>query len=125
MNLAECNYKQKRSATAWLYFSEAAGQAKSAGQIEREDFARRRASDLEASVVRLSLLVPVVSRVFGMRVTRDGIDVDSEVLGVGVPVDPGVHVIEASAPGLLLVHASECGPCRRRKRLCPLSSALW
>src|SRR5262249_44280842 len=35
----------------------------------------------------------------GVRVTRDGADVDASSLGVALPVDPGDHVITTQAPG--------------------------
>jgi hypothetical protein len=98
-NLADCYAQIGRTASAWGTFLEVASQAKAQGQAEREKAARTRAAELEGKLVYLTVNVPSESRIAGLEVKRDGAVVSSAVWGTGVPVDPGSHAIEASAPG--------------------------
>ncbi len=98
--LATCHEKQGRSATAWSEFTELVTSAQRAGQADRERFARQRIAVLEPHLSRLTIIVPAdVATTAGLVVQRDAIAVGAAAWGIGVPVDPGDHVIEASAPG--------------------------
>lgn len=97
LNLADCYEKTGMFASAWARFVEARTAALRAGQNDRADFAKQHADALEAKLSKLTVLVP--HPVSGIRVTRDGTLVDAAAIGVAVPVDPGDHVVEASAPG--------------------------
>jgi len=98
-NLADCHEHAGRTATAWTLFLEVASQAKSAGQPDREKAARQRASSLEATLSRLTVAVPSASEIPGLEVRRDGSLVGKPLWGAPVPVDPGPHTLEATAPG--------------------------
>jgi serine/threonine-protein kinase len=80
-------------------FREAASSAQAAGQSERADAGRRRAEKLEKGLSRLSIQVPATSRIQGLVVQDNGSTLQAAVWGVALPVDPGVHRVEASAPG--------------------------
>jgi tetratricopeptide (TPR) repeat protein len=97
--LAECYEKIGRSASAWALFREAASSAQAAGQSERAEAGRRRAEKLEKGLSRLTVQVPSSNRVPGLTVQDNGSALLAGVWGVALPVDPGVHRIEASAPG--------------------------
>ncbi len=98
--LATCHEKQGRTATAWSEFAELVTSAQRAGQADRERFGRQRIAVLEPRLSRLTIIVPAdVATTAGLVVQRDAIAVGDAAWGVGVPVDPGDHVIEASAPG--------------------------
>jgi tetratricopeptide (TPR) repeat protein len=97
--LAECYEKIGRNASAWALFREAASSAQAAGQSERADAGRRRAEKLEKGLSRLSIQVPATSRIQGLVVQDNGSTLQAAVWGVALPVDPGVHRVEASAPG--------------------------
>jgi hypothetical protein len=98
--LATCHEKEGRTATAWSEFAELVTSAERAGQADREKFAKQRIAVLQAQLSHLTLRVPAdVAALPGLRVQRDGIDVGEAAWGVAVPVDPGDHRIEASAPG--------------------------
>ena len=100
LNLADCSDKAGRSASAWVEFLEAAALAKAAGDPKREKAARKRAEALEPKLVRVSVAVPAeVAALEGLEVRRDGVLVDRAQWGSPVPVDPGMHVIEAIAKG--------------------------
>lgn len=98
-NLADCHEHAGRTATAWTLFLEVASQAKSAGQPDREKAARQRASALEANLSRLTVAVAADAEIPGLQVRRDGSVVGKPLWGAPVPVDPGPHTLEATAPG--------------------------
>jgi hypothetical protein len=95
--LAECHVHLGRTASAWGQFREAAALAANRHDA-REGLARERAAQLEPHLSRLVVAVsgagasPVVVR-------RDGELLDPAIWATPVPVDPGVHTVEASAPG--------------------------
>ena len=98
--LATCHEKQGRTATAWSEFTELVTSAQRAGQADRERFARQRIAALEPHLSRLTIIVPAdVATTPGLVVQRDAIAVGAAAWGIGIPVDPGDHLIEASAPG--------------------------
>jgi tetratricopeptide (TPR) repeat protein len=95
LNLADCYEKNGQTASAWAEFREAGAAARSVGSKEREELARGRAAALEPKLSRLTIVVVKPPA----QVTRDGTPVDSAALGAAMPVDPGKHVIEATAKG--------------------------
>jgi len=100
LNLAECYERTGRTASAWAEFREVISAARAADSADREALARQKASALEGKLSRLTItLSPEASATNGIEVRRDGNVVDSAELGSAIPVDPGKHVIEATAPG--------------------------
>jgi len=96
MNLAECEERQGRSASAWQRWATAADQLPT--DDPRRGTALARARALEAVLPRL--IVDVAdSAPPGLTVTRDGVALGPASLGVPLPVDPGEHLIVASAAG--------------------------
>jgi hypothetical protein len=96
LNLADCYERSGKTASAWAQFREAISAAHKAGSLEREEIARSRAHELEA---KLSYLMVETWKGQSVRVSRDGEALDAAVLGTAIPVDPGSHVISASAAG--------------------------
>lgn len=96
-NLAHCWEKLGRTASAWALFLDVAAAARAANQPQREAVARERAKALEARLTRLRIDVPDPD--MDMTIERDGQDVGRAAWGTAVPVDPGEHVVEVSAPG--------------------------
>lgn len=95
-HLAECYEKLGRTASAWAIFSEVAEAAEKAGDAEQERMAREQVT---ATIPHLSYVtVAVPEPVAGLVVRRDGRAMASATWGVAVPVDPGTHSIEATAP---------------------------
>jgi len=94
-NLGECNDHLGNFATAWTSYKAAVSFARRSND-KRGDDADAKAKALEP---KLSMLTVVSSHpVPGLVVKRDGVDVTNTV-GVELPIDPGKHTIEASAPG--------------------------
>jgi hypothetical protein len=99
LNLASCYEKNGQTASAWGAFREAEGLARKTSRPDWETAARARADELEPKLVRLTIQVAEPSRVAGLSVTRDGARLAAGEWGVAIPVDPGEHVVGASAPG--------------------------
>ncbi|HTA88435.1 MAG TPA: hypothetical protein VK745_02625 [Polyangiaceae bacterium] len=96
-NLADCWEHSGRTASAWAMFLDAAAAARASGQAARERAAKDRASALEPKLSHLTLQIATVDP--GLEVQRDGQVVGAASYGVPVPVDPGSHRIDVSAPG--------------------------
>jgi hypothetical protein len=97
LNLAACRLKQGKTATAWAHFVSAERVARNQSRSEQAMEAKRRADELEPELSMLTLLAPDAPP--GLEVRRQGQIVQLASLGTAVPVDPGLMVIEASAPG--------------------------
>jgi hypothetical protein len=99
LNLASCYEKNGQTASAWGAFREAEGLARKVARVDWETAARSHAEALEPKLVRLSVQVPEASRVPGLVIVRDGAKLGAGEWGVAIPVDPGEHVVSASATG--------------------------
>jgi len=99
LNLADCYEKLGKLASAWLTFKETAAAAKSAGQADREKYARDKVKTLDSKIAKLTISVPAKNQVDGLEVKRDGVVVDKVTWDTPIAIDPGSHLIEASAPG--------------------------
>jgi hypothetical protein len=97
-HLASCYEAVGRLASAHALYLEVAAEAATRGQQAREKVARERAAAVEPHLSRLTIEVPFAASP-EMRIERDGKLVGSAQWGLGVPVDPGVHSVNAEAPG--------------------------
>lgn len=99
-NLADCNERLGKIASAWSGFLSVASSAKAQNQPQREKIARDRAKALEPRLPKLTIDVPrELATISGFEVKRDGVPLGAAAYGTSVPVDPGAHRITASAPG--------------------------
>jgi serine/threonine-protein kinase len=96
--LADCSEKQGRLASAWATFREAGDLAERQGDAKRAEVARKHATALEPKLSTLTITLAPSADVPGLSVTRNGSLVGKAQLGVALPVDPGPHVIAATAP---------------------------
>ena len=98
--LADCYEKTGRSASAWAMFKEAASIAGAQGQDSRQKLATQRAHALEPGLVKVIIDIAKGDEgLLGFEVRNDGVAVPAAQYGAPVPIDPGEHRIEASAPG--------------------------
>ncbi|MBK8254530.1 MAG: hypothetical protein IPK82_17915 [Polyangiaceae bacterium] len=97
--LAECYEQIGKLASAWLLYTEVADVMANTGQQKRESAARERAQQLAGKVARLRVIVSERARSAGLSVLRDGVPLGEAQWGFAVPVDSGVHTIEATLPG--------------------------
>jgi hypothetical protein len=99
LNLADCNQKLGKIASAWAQFGEAAVLAKRAGTPDRAQVAQDRAAALEPRLSRVRLVVGEKTRVPGLEIHRDELSLDKAIWNGLIATDPGPHVFKASAPG--------------------------
>ena len=97
MNLALCHEKIGRSASAWAEYTQAASLAQRAGQSDREKVALARAAELESA---LSHVVIDADPKAGASVTLDDQPVGPAAYGTRIPINPGKHVLHATAAGM-------------------------
>lgn len=98
--LADCYEKIGRTASAWATFKEAASIAGAQGQSSRQKLANQRAQGLESGLVKVVIDVAKGNEgLLGFEVRNDGVPIPTAQFGIPVPIDPGEHHIEASAPG--------------------------
>jgi hypothetical protein len=99
LNLALCHEREQRTATAWSEFTEALGIAKRDARAPRIELAETHIKALEPMLSRLVVSVPPAVDAPGLQIKRDGSLLGRAAWGIAMPVDPGEHLIEASAPG--------------------------
>ncbi len=109
LNLATCHERQGLTATAWAEFRRAATEAERAGQAERRALAERHVADLDAQLAKL--VVTCAEPAPEQAILLDGVTLGPAALGAPFPIDPGRHVVEASAAGKRSFRAElEIGP---------------
>lgn len=97
--LASCHDAEGKLASAWSEYLEVAARAAREGRADRAAAAKERAAALEPRLARLALSAgPELGATPGVLVRRDGVVVTAG-FGVAVPVDPGEHAVEVTAPG--------------------------
>jgi hypothetical protein len=99
LNLAVCHEKEGRSATAWAEFVEALSLARREGRDDRVKLAREHVAALEPDLSKMLIVVPPSVDRPDLAIKRDGDLLGRPAWGAAMPVDPGEHLIEASAPG--------------------------
>ncbi|MEO8899984.1 MAG: tetratricopeptide repeat protein [Polyangiaceae bacterium] len=98
LNLAECHEKLGKTASAWAEYRDAIPLARTSGSKVRQDLATQRAAALGARLSTLTIRVQG-GNATALEIHRDDVLVQPAELGSAIPVDPGPHTIEASAPG--------------------------
>ncbi|MEO7111379.1 MAG: hypothetical protein ABI183_13155, partial [Polyangiaceae bacterium] len=99
LNLGGCYEKNGQTASAWATYADASSAADKANRKDWATKAKARMAALQPDLSKLSIAVPATSQVDGLEVKRDGVVVGASSYGVPIPVDPGPHVIDATAPG--------------------------
>ena len=99
LNLASCHEAAGKPASAWAEFSEAVSRAKRDNDNDRAQLAEDRVKALEPKLAHVSIAVAPGASLPGLVVKFDSRELSSAALGVQIPVDPGTHLVEASAPG--------------------------
>jgi hypothetical protein len=94
-NLAICYAKTGRLALAWKNFRQVEILAGAAGRKERAEAARGKLAELRPQLASISVRLV---RTAGIIVSVDGEIVPTTEVGF-IPVDPGEHKVEVSAPG--------------------------
>jgi hypothetical protein len=99
LNLAACHEKEGRIATAWAEFNAAMPVANKDGRADRVTFAKERIAALEPLLPRLTISVPPSAAASGYDIVLDDVKRGSVTWGHGSPIDPGHHLVRATASG--------------------------
>ncbi len=97
LNLGKCYEALGKTASAWTSYKEAVFLGKKLND-DRVPFAEQSAAKIEPRLMKLQITMQG-GDVPGLAVRRDDQDVGKGAFGTPIPVDPGDHVIEATAPG--------------------------
>lgn len=98
--LAYCQELSGLLASSHANYLAAADLAAKEGQGERQKAAGERAESLAKRYSTLTILVPAeLSQQAGLKVLRDGIELDRTAFNVRIPLNGGTHAIEVTAPG--------------------------
>ncbi|MGD0526640.1 MAG: hypothetical protein ABSE49_15950 [Polyangiaceae bacterium] len=96
LNLAVCNEKIGKTASAWGEFRDALAEARRMNRPDREKLATEHIAALEPELSYLTITVPPLVRVVrGFEILRNGVPLQSAAWDTDLPVDPGdVEVVE-------------------------------
>ncbi len=97
LNVAVCHERQGRSASAVAELREARALAVRDGRADRVAFADQHLGALEGKVSTVLIVVPPEADVADLTITRDASPIGRAAWSARIPVDPGEHVIVASA----------------------------
>jgi hypothetical protein len=115
LNLGECYERLGRTASAFRAFAEAGRLAAATGRADRVQVAELRRERLGPQLRKLTI-VPPAEQIQGLTVAIDDRALSPADLREAVPVDPGAHVIRATAPArrevVLQAEAPEPGATR-------------
>src|SRR5512145_372326 len=99
IHLGACYAEVGKTASAWAAFVAVAELAKRTHDDAREALARRLASELKPRLSQLVLALKQPAR--GIIIHIDGHSLGNGGLNTALPMDPGEHLVEVTAPGRL------------------------
>lgn len=96
LNLAVCNEKIGKTASAWGEFRDSVAEARRMNRPDREKLATEHIAVLQPELSYLAIKVPPAVRgIRGFEITRNGVPLQSAAWDTDLPVDPGdVEVVE-------------------------------
>ena len=100
LNMAVCHEREGRTATAWVEFRDAAALARRDVRDDRVALAEQHMKALEPRLCSVRIVVGPHADVPSLAVTLDGNALARPAWDTALPVDPGVHVVGASAPSV-------------------------
>lgn len=95
LNIALCHEREGKLATAWAEYGEALSVATRDGRDDRRDLAKERIDALRPRLPKIRVLSPTKD----VNLTLDGRALPAVSVGLDLPVDPGTHVVGATARG--------------------------
>jgi hypothetical protein len=99
LNLAACHEREGLTASALAEFREARAMADRDGRADRVAYADEHLRALEPRLSKLVIVVPPAADLADLAITRDGALLGRAAWGTPIPVDPGPHVVVATAAG--------------------------
>ena len=114
LNLAACHETLGMTASAWAEFTQARSLCRAPQRGDHRAFAEQHLRSLSKhlSTVNIGWEVSVP----GASVELDGLSIGPAALNTDLPVDPGDHVVQGSAPGRTALEyrfSAEAGPARQ------------
>jgi len=101
MFLGLCRESEGKTATAWAKLNEALSAARRDSRPDREKVAQEHIAALTPRLTRLDIELSEDARaVAGLEIRLDGEVIALALMGTAIPVDPGDHVVRATAPGM-------------------------
>jgi hypothetical protein len=97
LNLAVCHEREGKTASAWTEFSEVQATAARTQDAKRRAYAETRLQELAIKLTKIEIHVSEPAP--DLRVLLDGRALPSGAWSSAIPIDPGEHLLEASAPG--------------------------
>ena len=97
LNLALCQERAGKIATAWARYHDALGIARRDAREDRITFASEHIRLLEPRLPRLA--ISMNEPLAGARAKVDGVDLAASAWETPSPIDPGQHVLRVEAPG--------------------------
>jgi hypothetical protein len=111
LNLAACHAREGRTASAMAEFREARALAVRDQRGDRVAYADEQLKAIEPKLSTLVIVVPPAADQPDLTVLRDGVAIGRAAWGEKIPVDPGAHVVEATAPHKQMRHVEvQVGP---------------
>ncbi|HEX8793593.1 MAG TPA: tetratricopeptide repeat protein [Polyangiaceae bacterium] len=111
LNLAACHEREGRTASAMAEFREARALAEHAQRDDRVAFCDEHLKAIEPKLSMLVVVVPPSADLPDLTIIRDGVAIGRAAWGEKIPVDPGPHAIEATAPHKQMRHVDvQVGP---------------
>jgi hypothetical protein len=104
LNLAACHEREGLTASAMAEFREARALAERDHRDDRVAYADEHLRAMEPRISSLIVVVPPQADLPELAVQRDGVAIGRAAWGTRIPVDPGSHVVDVSAPGKVLRH---------------------
>jgi len=99
--LGHCQERLGLTASAWASFRAARSLAQGVHQPGREQIADTRARALEPRLARLEIWLPGDVDTASWSISENGRELPRALIGVALPVDPGLRELLVSAPGYL------------------------
>jgi hypothetical protein len=100
LNLADCEERRGKLATAWGHFVEAEARARQVNDSRIKE-ATKRAAALAPKLPYLTIAIPTQARVAGLTLKRNEVVIAPAQWDQRLPVDPGTHEVQVEAPGHL------------------------
>lgn len=97
--LAQCHEGEGKLARAWSEYRDALAMALKDKRPDRVDRCKERLAIVEPKLSRVTVTVAPAADVAGLAVTLDGAELPRAAFGSPIPLDPGKHVVRATAPG--------------------------
>jgi tetratricopeptide (TPR) repeat protein len=99
LHLGDCYARIGKTASAWAAYQEALPRARREANEVRVQAAQQGIAAVTPRLARLTIVVPPASNLAGLVVRSDGVEQAPATWGSALPLDPGEHVVEVTAPG--------------------------